>query len=523
MINLIIIILIIILAYLISNYNIKSSKVKKKKIILDSNKKIKIIIVGAGWAGISVAYVLSHFDKFDIILIEKEDRLGGQATSKMMKDCDVELCWRVYFDLYFCIQKILKDANLTDKLCPINETIITDNKKSLAVGTIFDNKNMFDVLRYYDVDYFTCFKFFYLLSLPRVILEKFYGDTSFMEYLNNYNIFKLICGPVLGSDPKKISIPPMINLLKNRLSKNTYGFKNYKVTCGPPDVELFNYLETFLKNRGVNILLNTECTELIEKNNKIHGINISGNKYLECDEIIISCSLYSVISLIKKFNDEKLNKQLNELTKCLQNYLSMNLYFSEQLGQNNNYILLNQPWIPIIEVKRNKLWYDYIINNCNAKIKDVWNVAVVDFYKGYNAKILRDCSIDEVINETINQIEKDIYISKLTSKTGKTFRELLIGVEIHDYWQDKNNKIYTKNPKFSINTNAANNLLDYNYNTIPHNIWFAGYYCKAGLQFSVNMENSAYIGFNCAKLICDKYKLTLPLDINEILNKYKKY
>jgi hypothetical protein len=481
-----------------------------------NNKIIKIIIVGGGWAGISTAYVLSHYKKFNITLIEKENKIGGEAVSTVMKNCNVEYNGQIYYDLFYCVKKILKDSNLENALCPINPTIILNNKNYLSLETIFDKYNSYELLKYYGVDDITCLKFFYLLLLPPFILETFYTNTSFTDYLNNYDVFKMICGPLLGLESKKVCVATVINIIRDRIGKNTYGLN--KTACAPSNF-MYNHLKTFLESRGVNIRLNTECTELIKKNNKITKIKInhnSNNTYLDCDEVILSCSLNSLIHLFKKFNDRSFNKQLINLTSCLQNYFEMNLYFSEPLGLAKNYILLEQPWQPSIETKRTKNWVAYIKSSCNSKIKDVWSVGVIDFYKGYNGKILRECSLEEAIDETINQMMKNNYISKLKSETGKTFKDLLIGAEAHNFWRNKNGKIYTTNPKFSLNINSSENLLDFNYKSIP-NVWFANYCCKPALRFGSSMEISSYIGFKCSELICDKYNLKLPLEINKTL------
>ena len=369
--KIILIIIIIIILYLLLN------PIKKKPI----NKIIKIIIIGGGWAGISTAYVLSHHKQFDITLIEKENQLGGEAVSVLKNECNVEYNGQIYFDLFYCVKKILKDSGLLNQLCPINQTIITDSKKSLTLDNLFDQYNSYELLKYYGVDDFTCLKLFYLLALPQAILEKFYSQTPFVEYLNNYDIFKLICGPIMGLEPAKVCVTTVISILGNKLS----SYRKNKVTCGPSNITIFNYLKDFLKSRGVNVLLNTECVELINQNNKIIQIKTNSNTYLNCDEIILSCSLTSLINLFSKFNT-KLNKQLNQLTSCLQNYCVMNLYLSEPLGLDRNYIILEQPWQPSIETKRSKHWQSYIQKNCN--VKDIWSAGVIDYYKGYNGKIL---------------------------------------------------------------------------------------------------------------------------------------
>ena len=61
-----------------------------------SLEKIRVNIVGAGFGGLSVAHILSKNPHFDIHIYEKSDRIGGQASSKFVQLCHVEVSWRCY-------------------------------------------------------------------------------------------------------------------------------------------------------------------------------------------------------------------------------------------------------------------------------------------------------------------------------------------------------------------------------------------------------------------------------------------
>ena len=70
-----------------------------------------------------------------------------------------------------------------------------------------------------------------------------------------------------------------------------------------------------------------------------------------------------------------------------------------------------------------------------------------------------------------------------------------------------------------MNATAQDNLLEFNYSSMP-NVWFANYCNKISLKYGSSMEISSFIGFRCSKLICDKYGLELPQEINEILSMF---
>ena len=210
--------------------------------------------------------------------------------------------------------------------------------------------------------------------------------------------------------------------------------------------------------------------------------------------------------MLQPLGDTLIRRKMLKLRSCLQYYLSVNLYFSEPLGPNKNYVLINQPWQPIIETKRTKAWQKYIQGDCDSRIREVWNVGVLDYIPGIkHRKMQQNMTLSEAIDETIYQVKRDKYIQNLRTLDNKTFDDVFIGYEVNDTWTNRNGKIYTANPKFSLNPNCVKNLIPIDPKQYS-NLWFAAYYCVPAFKNGVSMEASSGIGFTCGRLILKKYK-----------------
>jgi len=74
----------------------------------------KVVIIGAGIAGLTAAHELSKVGGYDVTLLERNSEIGGLARSQIDENgCPTELSWRVYFGFYDNIFKILKDIPIT--------------------------------------------------------------------------------------------------------------------------------------------------------------------------------------------------------------------------------------------------------------------------------------------------------------------------------------------------------------------------------------------------------------------------
>ena len=509
----------------------------------------ELCIIGAGFGGLSVAHNLCHDKNYKITIFERNDFIGGQASSVLQK-CHIEYSWRVFFDKYIHVNKIMSDIFPPSQIKNKSESKLFNGtfKELGPVALSIDDKTMFmkdmhkkslyEIAEYFNISNVTLAKILFIYSLPQNILEYFYSDISYIDYFGSNELLVMICGPILGQEALRLSLPAAVNATRQFI--NTSNLKNmsgWRVTNGPPDISIFKPWKKYLENNGVQFIMSTDVTDIhhisddkivITYVNNPRRIlthvrnprriltptnnNKTGPKKFVSNDVVISSSLTSSIKLLKQFNNTDTYKNMNKLTGCLQNYFTMNLYFSEELNsaesvetgpiQIHSYILMSMPWMPIIEVKLTNKWKSVIKHDCSKKIKEVWNVGSMDLVKGLLIKkLLKNCSVKEASIETIHQVSTDPLIRTLRTKSGKTFNDVLIGYEVHPYWTDINGKMYTKNPKFSLNASYEKYLIDIRPDDIPKNMYFSAYYCKQNSNNGVSMERSCKTGYDVSQIL----------------------
>ena len=459
-------------------------------------EKKNIVIIGAGWGGLSAAHLLSKNKGLNITIIEKEKNIGGQATSEFKNLCYVEYSWRVYFDRYYNLKNILQEIGIPCSLTPLGDSCISYKGKCIKFSD-FQNMTLYSMLRTFNIKLKTIIKIIYLYLLPEKTIYNRYKNTRFVDYVGENPFLLMLAGPILGLEAKKVSVPTIYSLTNRFFSmgkKINIKDNKWKVTTGPPNVSIFDKWKPYLEKQGVKFKVNTSCKKVDPENNIVY----TDKETYNADQIIVSCSLSSAVKITKSLSTKsKSIKNLEKLYPCFQNYFSINFYFSEKLGEIYNHILIDQPWQPIIQAKRTKKWTLLINKECKDNIEDVWAVAVIDNFQGKHIKKkLKNCSIKEVIEETTYQLKTDKYIKSLRSCSGKSFEDLIIGTEIYHYWKNKNGKIFTPNPKFSYNAGYTDYLIETSPEDVPPNLHFGAYYCNNGYYdgTGVSMECSCKNG-----------------------------
>jgi hypothetical protein len=471
--------------------------------------KHKICIIGAGWGGLSCAHYASKNKNNEIRLFERNDRVGGQASSMKMPKCRVEYSWRVFFE-YPAVDKIMKELKIINSAFEkLGNVEISHGGQGFLFDT-FKGKSLEEVGRVFNFTTLDLIKLKWLYSLPEPILVSLYSNTAFIDFMGPNPLLVMIAGPILGMEAMKLSIPAVVATTKHIIKNKSAGLKqkSWRVTSGTPDYSIFRHWKEYLIKKGVFLHLNNGVKNVVYIENKWKVTDGSGEVFW-FDKVVMASSLKSTIKLLSpQFKMYKTVKDLKKLTNCLQNYLSFNFYFSEPFGEKfdfdwkkskrtHSYILIDQPWQPIIEVKITKDWKMLIKRDCQKKekIKEVWNTGVMDLIRGkYTNKFLSNCTYKEAIKETVNQVRNDPIIHSLRSESGKTFDEVFIGTEVFPFWKTgKNGKIYTENPKFSLNAGYEKYLIDKFPEDMPNSLYFSAYYCKTA-HTGVSMERSCQIG-----------------------------
>ena len=472
---------------------------------------INVVIIGGGIAGLSCATILCEIPNVKITIYEKEYQIGGQACSEYNGKCFTEYSWRIFGESYYNLLYIFNKLKIMDNFEYLNKHCFIEGSDSSSAKFSLYNQ-MSKILKYVKINELYKYSDIFLQCKERLIND--YRNVNANNYYNNNPIIQSIIGPFLGMETYKVSLSGALKNIYSVADNKKYDFlpKTSLITKYPTQQSIFDTWSKYLKNKGVSIILNHTLENIHIKDNKIKYITVN-NENIYANEYVFACSIKPIINIIKtnRYNISTFNK-IVKMEKDLQLYFTINIYFSEKLNESDEckeIVIVDMPWKPIIQKKRT--WGEKYLKYCNInnrKIKDVWNVGFLDYVPGlYNKKILSDCSIKEAITEGILQVKNSEYIKKLLHEKNKKFDDIYIG---YDYWnqfiENKNGKIISENPKFSINVDTMNNMPITHNNDLPTNMLFAGYYVNSSMG-GVSMEASCETGLNAGKYIIDKYKL----------------
>jgi len=467
---------------------------------------IKICIVGGGIAGLATATVLADQEIFDISIYEKESDIGGQARSEFAEHCYTEYSWRIFGNTYSNLIYLINKLQIENNFVDINACFIeNDQARSNALDTLTLLNQILNSSR--GINTINKLANIILICKERAITE--YINVNAYEYFNKNKVIQTLLGPFLGMDANKVSL--------SGFYKNYYGTMNKTqlsqtslVTRGPTQNAFFDPWKLFLQKRGVKIYTENELQNIYTDNKRIDGVVINGN-LIQADEYVFACSLTPMLDICLAnpyLRQLKTINNLQPLIKDLQLYFTINIYFSETLDKSNNckeIVILDMPWKPIIQKKRS--WQNkYQCTMNQTKIKDIWNVGFLDYNKGLLIKKdLHECSITEAIKEGLYEIKHSKYVQKLLKN--KSFEDVYMGYEYwHQFKDNKEHKLVSENPKFSINTGTMSYMPTIQPKDLPPNMYLCGYYVQSTMG-GVSMESSCETGFAVGKKLLEKYDI----------------
>ena len=254
----------------------------------------KIIIIGAGIAGLSVAHLLSNYN-FNIEIYEKEDRIGGQASSKFSELCYTEYSWRIFGSVYDNLMYIINQIGAKNNFTPfMNPCLI--NKDNISSANINTYNLTYQILK--DADYQTINKLIGLLFLCRERAVNDYNHLSAYEYFNKNTIMQTILGPFLGLEANKVSLSTFMKNFYSTSASYRYPFSpsSTLISKYPTQQSLFVPWKKYLINRGVKIYTNSALQKINCNGNTIESIVIN-NQIKKADDYVFACSLLNFIHI----------------------------------------------------------------------------------------------------------------------------------------------------------------------------------------------------------------------------------
>lgn len=246
---------------------------------------MKIAILGGGVTGLTAAYHLLKRGE-EVLLIEKENEVGGILRSTKVNDTLIENYYHHVFPNNKALFEILKELELYKDLQKVNATTGFYHKQKL-----YELSTPFDLLS------FKPLSFVDKLKLARLMLKiKTIKDPSkcskkpMKDWIiknSNKSVYKNFFRPLLrskyGKNLKEISLPWFIERMKLRSNR---GFKGEKLLYLRGGFGRFiKKLKREIQNKGGRILLNTKPSNIEIKDGGVSNITYNSKKE-EIDAII---------------------------------------------------------------------------------------------------------------------------------------------------------------------------------------------------------------------------------------------
>ena len=383
-----------------------------------------VIIIGGGISGLTTAHELVE-QNYKVTLIERNDIVGGLARTYQdakNKTCPYEYSWRGYGDWYQNVYNIMKRIPFSNTESVYNKLVIINNGNKTCSKKIptYDNAlNQISIK-----DYFKLFPMLikYYLSCDKRN-QTDYSKIGLRDYIHNKKLSKYTedligktTGPYLGFDYHNASIYDLL-YYHEMIYCNSSKELNYNITSLPTSFVWFEPWIKLLKAKGVNILLNTEITQInlnyIESkivniicHDKIQNVynNISADYYVNCTGPEILDKLLKPHMLYPKITDlyHNINKVANNGRQI---QLSVYYYIDKKIFLDNKNTLAylpNTPWLLMV-LPTGHIWGDeYLSKYCIDGIKEVISIGICEPYvKGlFIKKPWSECTRDEIKIET---------------------------------------------------------------------------------------------------------------------------
>lgn len=481
----------------------------------------KIVIIGAGISGLSCAYDLITRG-FDVEIYERSDTFGGQAKSLKTNNCYVPYAWRIWTNHYYNFLDIVK--NIPYEKGTVRDNIVNmpkythelqnTNGRQISGGKTLQLKNFKSPREY--------LKLINKLGNALLFSDKRlkHNDITFYDYIDpkekaTEDFIMEFVGPIIGMEAKKATLFSVVKGWEityiSRSIQNGMGDTEIYVANGPYSEVIFNPWVEYLKKLGVKIYTNCniETLNYDKYSNKVSSIDIENRGRVYADDFIMCIDQTALVKLLKPNKELMKMDMFNNSTKLMQYgnemYFGMVLYFSEKfdppLGTG---CVQEQPWKVVIENYASS-WNKKFVNHCGAA--EIIQASCLDLNPGLYGKMLHECSVEEAVNETIDQLKLGKLTKDLKTITGKSIWDVFIGYDVWPDWVNGDDgKITNKNGvyKFSINKHCWKNMPTTKTNV--QNLYFGSVVTKTEVPM-VSMEMASTNGRHAAKAISEKYKV----------------
>ncbi|MBE6135781.1 MAG: NAD(P)/FAD-dependent oxidoreductase [Erysipelotrichaceae bacterium] len=381
------------------------------------NKK-KVVIIGAGPAGLAAAYELNKTHQYDITILEAEDVVGGISRTVNYKNNRMDLGGHRFFSKNDRVNHLWHEI-MSGQSAPALDDKLLERKIDLDKDGLDPETNDNVILKRHRISriYFLKKFFDYPISMkPRTFINMGFSRTmkagfGYMYssihkrkeesledfYINRFGkplyqlFFESYTEKLWGVHPSKLSADwgaqrvKGLSLWKAFTSAITKPFKKNKNKVETSLIEQFEYpkygpgqlytlMADNLQKDGVKIYFNNEVNKIELKDHKITKVITKDNKEYEADYLISSMPIKDLFTSLDK---DKVSEESYQIATTLpyRDFITVGLLLDKLAIKNKTKIktlndLVPDTWIYIQErdVKMGRIqlfnnWSPYMVND----------------------------------------------------------------------------------------------------------------------------------------------------------------
>lgn len=397
--------------------------------------KTDYIIVGAGPAGLAMAYYLATYN-YKVLILEREKSIGGCHRVRRVNGMFTEHGPRIYFDNYLTFKDLLKSMghDFNDLFTPYNFSIAT-------IG----GQNVMTSLRPYELLWLTYAFIRHTFNhdwSKSITLLEFAKQNKFTEHSIDY--LDRLCRLTDGGG---IDVYTLYEFLEIPNQNALYQIYQPKL---PNDIGLLSlWKDALLRTNNVEIRLNEEVKGFESSNNELLGVYTKDHQRYLAKRVIMAVNPKAMVSILNNQQELSLRNafgNLNQLKKW------------EQASRYIVYVPITYHWNT--KVNFPKIWgfpkndwaiafivlTDYM-DTRDPRSKTLVSVCItrLDTPSRTTGKTCNQSSIEEIKQEAYRQLEFDQYGIPMP-----TTSIMSPGV----YYNENEKRWQTKDSSFILTTNA---------------------------------------------------------------------
>lgn len=401
----------------------------------------RVIIMGGGIGGLTVAHELAEKGEFDIEIIEKNETCGGKARSYRIETDEGQLPAEhgLHFfpasetNLFRTLKKIPhSNSTVYDNLIDSTESeIVSEDSKPLPMyGGGFKGYSSFkEILRTFTSLNnalkpgelrFLASKLWEFGKTPKEQRSK-YDELTWWEFIEaekHSQTYQDIMGDymtqgIVGVHSQEASASSMSKMVIQLGFDIINPFKDaHRVMNGPFQEQWMEPWTTYLEDQGVDIARSTEVKSIETDKGSLESVKIEKDG----EEIVKTADYYvgalPIPALQESLDSDAIDSskelsKIEEIRKAVSWINGVQIFLKEEISSNEGHVIyMESPW-ELTSICQSQFW-DVPVSSENSDVEDVMSIIIADWEAEGDKveKSARECTQEELKTEILYQINK---------------------------------------------------------------------------------------------------------------------